>query len=102
MPTILIEKNIMVAMQDEVRLATDVYRPDGAEPAPVLLARTPYDKEKVIAASLTFDILRAVQAGYVVAVQDVRGRFASEGTFNPHFQETRDGVDTIAWAASQP
>ncbi|HEX9441952.1 MAG TPA: CocE/NonD family hydrolase, partial [Roseiflexaceae bacterium] len=65
---------------------TDVYRLDGAPPALVLLARTPYDKEHIVVASNTFDILRAVQAGYVVVVQDVRGRFASEGEFNPQFQ----------------
>ncbi|TMC42137.1 MAG: CocE/NonD family hydrolase [Chloroflexi bacterium] len=102
MATILIDKNVMVPMRDGVRLATDVYRLDGATPAPVLLARTPYDKEHIVAASNTFDILRAVQAGYVVVIQDVRGRFASEGEFNPQFQEGRDGVDTIAWAAVQP
>ena len=52
--------------------------------------------------SVTFDILRAVQAGYVVVVQDVRGRYASEGVFNPHIQETADGVDMLAWTAVQP
>jgi uncharacterized protein len=46
--------------------------------------------------------MRAVQAGYVVIVQDVRGRFASEGDFTPHFQELDDGVDAIAWVAAQP
>src|SRR6266480_1048062 len=102
MATILIDKNVMVPMRDGVRLATDVYRLEGAPPEPVLLARTPYDKEHIIAASNAFDILRAVQAGYVVVIQDVRGRFASEGEFNPQFQEGRDGVDTIAWTVAQP
>lgn len=102
MATILIDKNVMVAMRDGVRLATDTYRLQGADPAPVLLSRTPYDKEHALTGSTTFDILRAVQAGYAVVVQDVRGRYASEGTFNPMFQETYDGLDTIAWAASQP
>ncbi len=103
MATILIDKNIMVPMRDGVRLATDVYRLHGAPPAPVLLARTPYDKERaVVGSSGTFDILRAVQAGYAVVIQDTRGRFASEGTFNAVFQEGRDGADTIAWAAAQP
>jgi putative CocE/NonD family hydrolase len=101
MATILIDKNIMVPMRDGVRLATDVYRLDGAPPAPVLLARTPYDKERGVAGSVPFDIMRAVQAGYAVMIQDVRGRFASEGTFHAHSQETRDGVDAIAWAAAQ-
>jgi putative CocE/NonD family hydrolase len=102
MPTIRIDKNIMVPMRDGVRLATDVYRLDGAAPAPVLVARTPYNKDGIIAGGDTFDVLRAVQAGYPVVVQDVRGRYASEGTFNPHVQETADGLDAFAWAAAQP
>ena len=73
MATILIDKNVMVSMRDGVRLATDVYRLDGAPPALVLLARTPYDKEHIVVASNTFDILRAVQAGYVVVVQECAG-----------------------------
>ena len=101
MATILIEKNVMVPMRDGVRLATDVYRLDGTAPAPVLLTRTPYDKEHTVSGSTTFDILRAVQAGYAVVIQDVRGRYASEGAFTPHFQESHDGADTIAWAAAQ-
>jgi uncharacterized protein len=104
MATILIDKSIMVPMRDGVRLATDVYRMDGAPPAPVLLAPTPYNKEQIVAggAGTAFDVLRAVQAGYAVVIQDVRGRFASEGDFNPHFQEGTDGVDTAVWAAAQP
>ncbi len=102
MKTILIEKNIMIPMRDGVRLATDVYRLEGSPPAPVLIARTPYNKERAVAGSDTFDVLRAVQAGYVVVIQDVRGRFASEGEFNPHFQEAQDGIDAFAWAAAQP
>ena len=104
MATTLIEKNIMLPMRDGVRLATDVYHLDGEAPAPVLLARTPYDKERTVigGGGVAFDVLRAVQAGYAVVIQDVRGRFASEGEFNPHFQEGRDGADTIAWAAAQP
>ncbi len=102
MSTILIEKNIMVPMRDGVQLATDVYRLDGATPTPVLVARTPYNKDHMIAGGDTFNILRAVQAGYTVVTQDVRGRYASEGTFNPHVQETDDGLDAFAWAAAQP
>src|SRR5437764_10892114 len=102
MATILIDKNVMVPMRDGMRLATDVYRLDGAAPAPVLLSRTPYDKEHALVGStgVPFDILRAVQAGYAVMIQDVRGRYASEGAFDPMFHETRDGVDMFAWAAT--
>src|SRR6266508_1365022 len=102
MATILIEKNVMVPMRDGVRLATDMYRLDGTTPAPVLLTRTPYDKEHAVGGSTTFDILRAVQAGYAVVIQDVRGRYASECEFDPMIHETRDGVDMFAWAAAQP
>jgi predicted acyl esterase len=73
----MIEKNIMVPMRDGVKLATDVYRQDGVTSAPALVTRTPYNKDGIING---FDVIRAVEAGYVVAVQDVRGRYASEGT----------------------
>lgn len=59
MPRILIEKNVMAPMRDGVRLATDVYRLDGASPAPVLITRTPYDKDRVPFDG--FDVPRAVQ-----------------------------------------
>jgi putative CocE/NonD family hydrolase len=101
MTTILIDKNVMVPMRDGVKLATDIYRLEGAAPTPVLVARTPYSKDHMVAAGDIFDILRAVQAGYTVVAQDVRGRYASEGTFNPHVQETDDGIDAFAWAAAQ-
>lgn len=68
MPTILVEKNIMVPLRNGVRLATDVYRLAGGVPAPVLLSRTPYDTERArppintgrrsIASSMTQHILR--------------------------------------------
>lgn len=102
MSTIHIDKNLMVPMSDGVRLATDVYRLDGAARAPVLMARTPYNKDSILSGGTNFDLFRAVQAGYVVVVQDVRGRYASEGEFHPHFQETQDGVDAFAWVAAQP
>lgn len=98
MPTILIEKNVLVPLRDGVQLATDVYRLQGTAPAPALVARTPYNKDGIMGA---FDVIRAVQAGYVVVVQDVRGRFASEGTFNPHIQEVDDGMDMFGWVIEQ-
>src|ERR1700712_3528036 len=98
---ILIEKNQMVPMRDNIRLATDVYRPAEAEPLPVLVIRLPYNKEiPYFISPPTGDVLRIVQAGYVVVVQDCRGRFQSEGEFNPLFQEADDGADTIEWAAN--
>ena len=102
MTTILIDKNIMVPMRDGIKLATDIYRLEGAARTPVLVVRTPYNKDGLAGSSDIFDILRAVQAGYTVVTQDVRGRYASEGVFNPHVQETADGLDAFAWAATQP
>lgn len=102
MTKITIDKNVMVDMRDGVKLATDIYQTDDPSPAPALVVRTPYNKEFLTAGIDVFDILRAVQSGYVIVAQDVRGRYASEGYFNPHVQETSDGVDAFAWVADQP
>ncbi len=96
--SIVIEKNVMVAMPDGIALATDIYRPRTDVPLPVLLQRTPYDKDF----STIPDIVRMARAGYCVAVQDTRGCFASEGTFEPFTSEAADGAAFIDWAASQP
>lgn len=94
---IVVEKNIMVEMHDGIRLATDIYRLKGAKPSPVLVSRTPYNKNNP-----WMDLELFVNAGYVVISQDVRGRYASEGEFNPHANEADDGVDMFAWVAEQP
>ena len=99
---ITIEKNIQVAMRDGTRLATDLYKPLTDTPLPVVMMRLPYNKENPVLLILSGDIFRIAQAGYVVVVQDCRGTFASEGKFDPYFQEAQDGADTIAWAAQQP
>ena len=99
---ILIEKNVMVPMRDSVKLSTDIYRPAEEGRFPVLLARLPYNKDLPMMAQATIDFQRAVQTGYVVVIQDCRGRFASEGEFTPIVDEANDGVDTIAWIAGQP
>ncbi len=102
METILIEKDVMATMRDGVKLAANVYRLNGAAPQPTILARTPYDKNGIVAGDDALNLLRMVQAGYVVVVQDTRGRFASEGEGDVMFQERQDGADTIAWIAAQP
>ena len=99
---IIVEKNVMVHMRDGVLLATDIYRPADAGPLPAIVQRTPYDKEGVALRNFAFEVMRAVQAGYVCVVQDTRGRYLSEGEFNPFFDEGRDGFDTVAWVARQP
>lgn len=99
--TLTIEKNLRVPMRDGTLLATDVYRPAADGQYPVVLMRLPYNKEQPVLLFLSGDILRVAQAGYAVVVQDCRGTFQSEGTFNPYFQETEDGADAIEWAAAQ-
>jgi len=84
--------------RDGVVLRADVHRPPGPGPHPVLLVRTPYGKrapERTEAAYFS-------AAGYIVVVQDVRGRGSSGGTFVPFSQEGPDGADAVAWAAALP
>ena len=88
-------------MRDGVALATDVYLP-GREgralpgPWPVLLCRTVYGKGR----SRWGQVFSS--RGYATVVQDVRGRFDSEGTFYPYLAEGQDGYDAVEWAAAQP
>jgi predicted acyl esterase len=92
----------MVAMKDGIRLSTDVFLPsDGETPYPTILARSPYGKAlgKVIAANFC-------KRGYAFVLQDLRGRFDSEGDDvvifgNDGWGEHTDGHDTLAWIAAQ-
>lgn len=89
----------MVPMRDGVKLATDVYLPKGEGPWPAILIRTPYDKNKTNPGGAT-------RGGYALVVQDIRGRFASEGKdmafINDGWGEKQDGYDTVEWIAKQP
>jgi uncharacterized protein len=96
---LIIDRDVPVEMRDGTVLRADVYRPDSDTPWPVLLQRTPYDKN---APSMLLNPIRAASAGYAVVVQDVRGRFASDGNFYTFRHESDDGYDTIAWTAAQP
>jgi putative CocE/NonD family hydrolase len=98
------ESNVMVPMRDGARLATDIYRParDGRPlpgPFPALMERTPYDKTRTDLVSTAKFFARR---GYVVALQDVRGRFASEGEWYAFAKEGPDGEDAFDWLAAQP
>ncbi len=91
----------MVAMRDGVKLATDVYLPEGEGPWPVLLSQTPYNKDNFGLLSLD-----ARRRGYAFVAQDIRGRFKSEGDDYPVFShsgwgEHQDGYDTVEWIARQ-
>src|SRR5437762_14266199 len=73
------EKNVAVPMRDGVVLRADVLRPKIAGPFPVLVYRTPYGKENALKDYTAF--VHAVERGYAVVVQDVRGRYDSAGEF---------------------
>jgi putative CocE/NonD family hydrolase len=102
---VAIDRSVMVPMRDGTRLAADIYRPRAAGRFPAVVERTPYNRaESVILRTKTPQYL--AQRGFVFVVQDVRGRFGSEGTWYPFVDdgwgENRDGFDTIAWIAQQP
>jgi uncharacterized protein len=94
-----IDHNVPVAMRDGVQLRAEVLRPRREGRFPTLVYRTPYGKDNALKEYMTFQ--RAVERGYVVVVQDVRGRYASDGVFRPYENEGHDGFDTIEWAARQ-
>jgi uncharacterized protein len=96
----IVQKDVAVPMRDGVILRADLLRPRGNVAFPVLVYRTPYGKEPALQEYTTFR--SAVEHGYAVVVQDVRGRYASDGEFRPYENEGRDGYDTIEWAARQP
>jgi hypothetical protein len=97
-----VERNVMMPLRDGVRLATDLYFParGGQRVAgefPVVLIRTPYDKLGHNGEGMFY-----AERGYVAAMQDVRGRYESEGEFYAFAHEGPDGYDTVAWLAAQP
>ena len=98
---VLVERDVPATMRDGATLMSNVYRPADGGPYPVLLARLPYGKDLTLGASV-LDPVKAAGAGYVVVVQDVRGRYRSEGKFTPFVREYEDGYDTVEWAASLP
>lgn len=98
----VVHETVMLPMRDGVKLATDVYRPKGSGKHPAILIRTTYNK--ALHAEQGAD---AVRRGYVMVVQDTRGRFASEGENLPFETDgwwggREDGLDTVEWMARQP
>ena len=93
----VIENNVLVPMRDGVRLAVDIYRPSAVGRFPVLLCRTPYNKNGQAALAKYF-----VENGYAVVVMDSRGLYASKGEWHPYTDEGRDGYDTQQWIGQQP
>jgi uncharacterized protein len=95
--SITIEGGVRVKMRDGVMLVANVYRPIAPGKYPVLLQRTPYNRANDAAMALEL-----ASHGYVVVLQDTRGRFDSGGEFYPFRYESQDGYDTVEWAAALP
>jgi predicted acyl esterase len=92
----------MVAMEDGTELATTVYLPPGPRPFPVIVARTPYNKD-----GLRGEAEKFTRQGYAFVAQDLRGRFKSKGHHaiifhNDGWQNPHDGHDTLSWISKQP
>ena len=98
---VVLERGVPAAMRDGVNLMADIYRPGDDSRHPVLVQRTPYDRTMIGNAASDIDPLKMALAGYVVVVQDVRGRFESEGEYETYTNEADDGYDTVQWAAEQ-
>jgi putative CocE/NonD family hydrolase len=108
---IVVDRDLMAPARDGVPLATDVYRPKGPGPFPVLLERTPYDKSAPSRAERTAAVARPqsraevaayfVGHGYAVAHQDCRGRYRSGGHFTKYLSEAEDGCDALGWLQRQ-
>ena len=100
---VMVERDVVITMRDGAKLMADIYRParDGKpveDEFPIILVRTLYDKDDV---ERFIDAEAAARRGYAVVVQDVRGRFNSDGNFYHGIYEAEDGYDTIEWAAEQ-
>lgn len=110
---VTVDKDVMVPMRDGVLLATDIYHPVSDVPThPVIIERTPYNKQGVSRtenslarpeprsrSQVAFEL---ASHGYIVVMQDCRGRYNSQGTFTKYLHEAEDGYDTLSWLLKQP
>jgi putative CocE/NonD family hydrolase len=104
---VVVDNRVPVAMRDGVVLYADVYRPAGEGRYPVIVGRTPYSIERY--ATPVYEYPNAYEAplffasrGYVFVYQDIRGRYESDGKWEPFRNDIDDGYDTVEWAARQP
>ena len=97
---VIAKKGVPAEMRDGITLVSNVYRPDARGKFPAILIRTPYNKNSYEEYS-SFPVY-AAERGYAVIIQDVRGRYSSEGKFLPYVQEINDGYDSVEWASALP
>ncbi|MBM3946240.1 MAG: CocE/NonD family hydrolase, partial [SAR202 cluster bacterium] len=101
--SVVVEKNREIRLRDGTPTYADIFRPQRDGKVPVVVVRTPYDKEASMGTlSVLPPYLKLAERGYAVVLQDCRGRFSSAGQFYPYADEANDGHDTVAWAARQP
>src|SRR3970040_1996099 len=91
--------DVKVPMRDGTLLSADIYRPSTGDSFPVLLLRTIYDNQQPRYVEWA---RRFVEAGYAVVMQDCRGRFDSDGAWEPYVNETNDGYDHHKGIRRQP
>ena len=96
------QSDIPLVLRDGTETHVDLFRPDAPGRFPALMLRTPYNKGTPASRANYLDPTRAAMSGYAVVMQDVRGRFTSDGEFDPFVNEIYDGYDSVEWAASQP
>jgi putative CocE/NonD family hydrolase len=96
---IRVHRHLAVPMRDGVKLYGDLYRPAREGKFPVLIVRTPYGVQRD---GMQEPLIKFAQRGYAAFIQDVRGRYESEGKWEPFRTEGLDGFDTVEWAARQP
>lgn len=94
----IFEEDVSIPMRDGTNLSANIARPKEEGPYPVVLMRTPYGKPD----KKNGDMKRYAEAGYVMVVQDCRGRGDSEGAWDPFAYDVQDGLDTQAWVGAQP
>ena len=97
---VVVERDLPMRTRDGVTLYADVCRPDVPGRFPVLVARGPYGKAGRTDPNGSTHFY--ARYGYVSVIQDCRGRFTSEGVYDPIFQEVADGYDCVEWAARLP
>ena len=96
-PGVTLQRNVNMKTRDGITLVADVYRPADGQKHPVLLTRTPYNKDNAAPMGML-----GAQRGFIVVTQDTRGRFSSEGEWYPFKNESADGYDAVEWAAALP
>ena len=96
---VVVERDAICELRDGTILRNDIYRPEAVGTYPVLLARGPYDKRVALSSFGNSHAAWFAEHGYIVIIQDTRGRYASEGIFYPFANEAEDGFDSVEWAA---